>query len=60
MSKSIIIKAELVRETKNAYMLDCEGDIEWFPKSKVSFDEKKSELEAPVWLLREKFPNEKF
>ncbi len=58
--KKLIIEAKLIRETPNAYKLDCEGDIEWFPKSQVTFDPKKEELEAPVWLLKERFPNEEF
>lgn len=56
----IIIDAKLIRETSNAFQLDCEGDTEWFPKSQVEFDSKKNELTAPKWLLQKKFPNEKF
>lgn len=58
--KKIIIQAILIDETAHAYRLDCEGDIAWLPKSQVNFDAEKEELEAPVWLLKEKFPNEEF
>lgn len=56
----IIIKAEFVRESRNSYYLNCEGDLEWFPKSQVNFDSKKQELEAPKWLLEKKFPGYQF
>lgn len=53
---AIIIKATFIRETKNSFYLDCEGDPVWFPKSQVNFDQKKEELEIPKWLAKEKFP----
>lgn len=56
----IIVEASLIRETKNSWLLDCEGDVEWFPKSNCNFDEEKEELEAPKWLLKQKFPNEDY
>jgi hypothetical protein len=56
----IIISAKLIRETAAAYYLDCEGDKEWFSKSLVNFDAQKEELEAPKWLLKQKFPETKF
>lgn len=56
----IIIKAEYIRETKDSLYLDCEGDLEWFPKSQVNFNQEKQELEAPKWLLEQKFPETKF
>lgn len=56
----IIIEADFMRETKNSLLLDCEGDVEWFPKSQVNFDREKKELEAPKWLLQEKFPLEQY
>lgn len=55
-----IIKADFIRETKDSLFLDCEGDLEWFPKSEVNFDREKQELECPRWLLQKKFPDEKF
>lgn len=58
MENSIIIEAKLIKETVNAWYLDCEGDKEWFPKTQVIFNAKKNELEAPKWLLKLKFPNE--
>jgi len=60
IENGIIIQAEFMRETKDSYLLDCEGDVEWFPKSQVNFDKEKNELEAPKWLLQKKFPETKF
>ena len=60
IKNAIIIKAEFMRQTKNSYLLDCEGDVVWFPKSQVNFNTEKNELEAPKWLLEEKFPETKF
>lgn len=60
IKNGIIIKAEFIREKKESWLLDCEGDVEWFPKSKVNFDADKQELEAPKWLLEKKFPDTKF
>lgn len=54
----IKIDAEFVRETPKSILLDCEGDLEWFPKSKVKFDNETNTLELPKWIHREKFPNE--
>lgn len=54
----VIISATLVKETDKSLLLDCEGDQVWFPKSQVNFNDDKKELEAPRWLLKEKFPNE--
>ena len=56
----IIIEADFVKETKESFLLDCEGDQEWFPKSQVNFDAEKKELECPRWLLNKKFPDEKY
>lgn len=56
----IIIEADFIRETKDSLFLDCEGDLEWFPKSQVNFDAEKKELECPRWILNKKFPNEKY
>ena len=62
MSKIInngeFIDAILIKETQEAFLLDCEGDEIWFPKSQVNFDEKLNQLEEPLWLLRDKFPGE--
>lgn len=58
--KKIIIQATLIDQTAHALRLDCEGDLIWFPKSQVTFNAEKEELEAPLWLLKEKFPNEEF
>lgn len=56
----IIIEADYIRETKDSFFLDCEGDLEWFPKSKINFDRENKSLEAPKWLLEKKFPDTKF
>lgn len=58
MSKNFIIGAKLINATTQAWLLDCEGDQAWFPKSQVTFNKEKEELEAPAWLLAEKFPDE--
>ena len=60
IKNGLIIKAVFIRETKDSLLLDCEGDVEWFPKSEVNFDADKQELEAPKWLLEKKFPDTKF
>jgi hypothetical protein len=60
IENGVTIEATLIRETKDSYYLDCEGDPTWFPKSKVIFDSDKSEVEVPSWLMKEKFPNENF
>ena len=60
IKNGIIIKAVFIRDTKESWLLDCEGDVEWFPKSEVNFDADKQELEAPKWLLEKKFPDTKF
>jgi hypothetical protein len=52
------IDAILIVETDRAYLLNCEWDEVWFPKSEVNYDEGLQELEAPLWLLKEKFPGE--
>ena len=55
----IIIQVDkLIKETEDAYYLNCEGDKVWFPKSKVKLDLKNNELELPIWLAKLKFPNE--
>lgn len=56
----ITIQAEFVRETKDSFYLDCEGDLEWFPKKQVEFDREKEELSCPKWLLEKKFPGYQF
>ena len=56
----ITIEADFIRETKDSYYLDCEGDPTWFPKSQVIFDPDKKQVEVPKWLMKEKFPNENF
>lgn len=58
--KTSIIEAKYVRESTKSILLDCEGDLEWFPKSQVKFDRENNSLEAPNWILKDKFPNENF
>jgi hypothetical protein len=52
------IEAVYISETQNAWKVNCEGDIEWFPKSQVNYDKEAEEMEAPIWLLKTKFPDE--
>ena len=48
------IRAEIVRETERAFLLDFGGnDPEWFPKSQVT-DNGHGTFEVPVWLAKEK------
>lgn len=54
----IIIQAKFIRETKDSYYLDCEGDLVWFPKSQVNFNQEKESVEVPRWLIKKTFPNE--
>lgn len=56
----IIISATLILELNTSWLLDCEGDRKWFPKSECNYDKEKQELEAPKWLLNSRFPNEEF
>jgi len=60
LKDSVIIEADFIRETKDSFYLDCEGDPVWFPKKEVNFFPERKELECPKWLLKKKFPNEKF
>ena len=60
IENGIIIEAELITETRHARLMNCEGDEEWFPKHNTHFDESKKELTVPKWLLKKKFPNEKY
>ena len=57
-NKLIIIEAKYMRESSKSIYLDCEGQLEWFPKSQVNFDASKEELTLPKWLADEKFPGE--
>ena len=52
--KTVIIKAELIKETPAAWLLNCEGDEVWFPKSQVKFNKWNSTVEVPTWLMDEK------
>ena len=56
--KTFTIQATLVKQTELAWLLDCEGDQHWFPKSMVKFDCIKEELVAPAWILKQTFPKE--
>lgn len=55
-AQEIKIEATFVRETENAWLLNCEGDEVWFPKKCVRFREKDKSVEIPSWLYKEKFP----
>lgn len=60
VKNGIIVEAKLIRETEKSWLLDCEGDVEWFAKSLCNFDAEKESLEAPKWLLQQKFPGENY
>jgi len=60
IKNSNIIEAKWIGETENAWYLDCEGDKHWFPKTQCNFNKQDEELEAPIWLLKSKFPGENF
>jgi len=57
MDEIYTIEAKLISDTEKSWFLDCEGDKAHFPKSRVEFDAKKEELKAPLWLLKQKFPD---
>ena len=52
-----IISAELIKETPLAWLLNCEGDEAWFPKSQCTYELKEQKLYVPQWLYNKKFPN---
>lgn len=52
---NFIIKAKFVKQTAKSYYLNCEGDLEWFPKSCTYYDFEKEQLEIPEWLYRKSF-----
>jgi len=55
---SVIIQVdELITETDKAYHVDCEGDKVWLPKSQVTLDMSKNQVEIPDWLFKQKFPD---
>ena len=54
------IKAVLMRENKTSWLLDCEGDMEWFLKSECNFNQESGEIEAPKQVMERKFPDYKF
>lgn len=56
----VIIEASIVRMSSKSVCFDCEGDLEWFPKTQCNWNPDKNELEIPRWLAKEKFPNENF
>lgn len=58
IKNGIIIKASLIRETKDSFYVDCEGDPVWVPKKSINFDNEKESLELPKWLYKKIFPNE--
>lgn len=60
VKNGIIIQAKFIRGNDKAWLLDCEGDVSWFPKSQCNFNLDKEELEAPKWLLQQKFPREQY
>lgn len=57
MDEIYTIEASLISETEKSWYLDCEGDKAHFAKSLVEFNASKQELKAPLWLLKQKFPD---
>lgn len=55
--QDITIEATLIKETPDAWYLDCEGDREWFPKSYATFDKEENRVHIAPWLYEKKFPN---
>ncbi len=53
-----IVNAKFIKESPVAWLLNCDGDHLWFPKSICSFNAEKEELELPKWLYKSKWPNE--
>lgn len=59
-TKTTIIEAEWIRDSAKSSQYNCEGDLVWFPKKEVKYDDEKKELEVPDWLLKKTFPGENF
>lgn len=49
---AVKITAILVRDSTKSWYLDCEGDLEWFPKAICNFDSVKNTLEVLEWFLK--------
>lgn len=54
--KAIRIKGKLVKETQHAFLVDCDGDEEWFPKKSVRFNPDET-VDIQLWIYKEKFPH---
>jgi hypothetical protein len=54
--RAIQIKGKLLRETLNAYLLDCDGDQEWFPKNTVRVNHYQQTIDIQEWIFKIKFP----
>lgn len=52
------IDAVYIRESTNSVLFNCEGDLIWLPKKHITYNKEKSEVRAPLWLLKSKFPEE--
>lgn len=48
------IFAKLLKETEKAYYCDCEGDMEWFPKSAALYMHDSGTLLVQDWLYDQK------
>jgi hypothetical protein len=54
----IIIEATLIKKLDKATLFDCEGDKIWISNNNYKYNPDSKDLEIPLWLAKEKFPNE--
>jgi hypothetical protein len=54
---AVRIVGTVVTKLKNASLLDCDGDQEWFPNSTYK-EYSNGTLEIQEWIYKKKFPNE--
>lgn len=52
---AVKIFATVEHETQSAYLLDCEGDKEWFPRSAVEVNKEEETALIQEWLYEQKF-----
>jgi hypothetical protein len=53
--KAIRITGSVKKETKKAYLIDCDGDREWFPRSAVRINDDGT-VDIQEWIYKLKFP----
>lgn len=55
--RAIRIKGKRLKpETIKAYLVDCDGDDQWFPKDTVRFNYDGT-VDIQEWIYKKKFPN---